>query len=62
VICHSVVMPDILNCGAVITLTPDRVVSDDDLVSGFSKHQVVPFMAAIARRISEIRQEARTPA
>jgi len=25
VICHSVVMPDILNCGGVITLTPDRV-------------------------------------
>lgn len=58
VICHSVVMPDILNCGAVITLTPDRVVTDDDLVSGFSKHQVVPFIAAIAKRIGDIRQAA----
>lgn len=52
VICHSVVMADILNCGADITLTPDRVVSDDDLVTGFSKHEVLPFMAAIARRIA----------
>lgn len=58
VICHSVVMPDIINCGAVITLTPNRVVTDDDLVSGFSKHQVVPFMAAIARRISELKRQA----
>jgi protease I len=60
VICHSVVMPDILNCGAVIALTPNRVVTDDDLVSGFSKHQVVPFMAAIAKRISDIRQAAQS--
>jgi protease I len=55
VICHSVVMADIINCGAVITVTPDRVVTDDDLVTGFSKHQVVPFIAAIAEQISRRR-------
>jgi protease I len=53
VICHSVVMSDILNCGAEIVLTPDRVVTDRDLVTGFSKHEVLPFIAAIARRVAE---------
>jgi protease I len=51
-ICHSVVMADILNCGVEIVLTPDRVVSDRDLVTGFSKHEVIPFIAAIARGIA----------
>jgi len=52
VICHSVVMSDILNCGAEIVLTPERVVADGDLVTGFSKHEVLPFIAAVARRIA----------
>ena len=52
VICHSVVMADVLNCGAEITFTPDRVVTDDDVITGFSKHEVLPFIAAIARRIA----------
>ena len=55
VICHSVVMADIINCGATITVTSDRVVTDDDLVTGFSKHQVVPFIAAIAEQIGRRR-------
>jgi protease I len=58
VICHSVVMADIVNCGAQIVLTPDRVVTDGDLVTGFSKHQVLPFIAAIAERISAVRAAA----
>lgn len=57
VICHSVVMADILNAGAEITLTPNRVVIDGDLVTGFSKHEVLPFIAAIARRIAEVHSE-----
>jgi deglycase len=52
VICHSVVMADILNCGAEIVLTKDRVVADGDVVTGFSKHEVVPFIAAISRQIA----------
>jgi protease I len=51
VICHSVVMADVLNCGAQIVLTPNRVVKDHDLVTGFSKHEVLPFIAAIAEQI-----------
>lgn len=51
VICHSVVMADVVNCGAQIILTPDRVVKDGDLVTGFSKHEVLPFIAAIAEQI-----------
>ena len=57
VICHSVVMADILNAGARIALTPDRVVTDRDLVTGFSKHEALPFIAAIARRIAQARGE-----
>jgi len=57
VICHSVVMADILNCGVDITLTPERVVTDDDLVTGFSKHEAVPFIAAIACAIAARQRE-----
>jgi len=52
VICHSVMMADILNCGAKITITHNRVVIDKDLVTGFSKHEVVPFIAAIASEVA----------
>lgn len=58
VICHSVMMADVLNCGAEVVLTEDRVVTDGDLVTGFSKEEVVPFIAAIARRISALRFES----
>jgi protease I len=52
VICHSVMMADVLNCGGELVLTQDRVVTDGDLVTGFSKDELVPFIAAIARRIA----------
>jgi protease I len=55
VICHSVVMADVLNCGAQIVLTQDRVVTDEDLVTGFSMHQTLPFIAAIARSVASTR-------
>jgi protease I len=51
VICHSVVMADVLNCGALIELAPSGVVVDQDLVTGFSKHEVVPFIDAIAAQV-----------
>jgi protease I len=51
VICHTVVMADIINCGGRIKLTRNGVVTDDDLVTGFSKHEVLPFIAAIAEQI-----------
>jgi protease I len=59
VICHSVVMADVLNCGAEVVLTDDRVVTDRDLVTGFSKHEVLPFMAAIARCIAANQKSGR---
>ena len=52
VICHTVVMADIVNCGAQIKLTRNGVVTDDDLVTGFSKHEVVPFIKAITESIA----------
>lgn len=51
VICNSVMMSDVINCGAQIELTPDKVVKDRDLVTGFSKHEVLPFISAIAEQI-----------
>lgn len=59
VTCHTVVMPDILNCGAEIIfergddarMRVARVVTDGDLVTGFSKHEVLPFIDAVAVRI-----------
>jgi protease I len=52
VICHSVVMADVLNCGARIALTTNGVVVDDDLVTGFSKHQTQAFVEAIATQVA----------
>lgn len=50
VTCHAVVMADIINCGAQVTVNP-LVVTDGDLVTGFSKHEVLPFIEAIADAI-----------
>lgn len=53
VVCNPVVLSDILNCGADVSLDP-RVAVDGDLVTGFSKHEVVPFIAAIKDQILAI--------
>jgi len=57
VICHSVIMADVLNAGANVVLTTDGVVVDDDLVTGFSKHEAVPFVLAVARQIVTLSAE-----
>lgn len=57
--CHTVVMADILNCDAEAVFeenengrkAPAKVVVDGDLVTGFSKHEVIPFIEAIANQI-----------
>lgn len=59
VTCHTVVMADILNCGAQIIFEdtedghkePAKIVVDDDLVTGFSKHESVSFVEAITEQI-----------
>ncbi len=64
VTCHTVIMADILNTGANIVLydlgggrkEPAKVVVDDDLVTGYSKHEVLPFVEAIAIAIIKRRQ------
>lgn len=61
VTCHTVVMADILNAGADVVfektdggrMQPSRVVVDRDLVTGFSKHEVIPFIQAITEKIIE---------
>jgi protease I len=53
VVCNLVVLADILNCGAQAVLNP-KVVVDADLVTGYSKHEVLPFIQAIAQQILSI--------
>ena len=50
VVCNLVVLADILNCRAQAVLNP-KVVVDEDLVTGYSKHEVLPFIQAIAQQI-----------
>jgi protease I len=54
VICHEVVLADIINAGAVYTTSPSGVVVDGDLVTGRSKHEVEPFIDAITEQIQEL--------
>ena len=59
VTCHTVVMADVLNCKAEILFEKGadgktgvaKVVTDGDLVTGFSKHEVLPFIEAIVDQI-----------
>lgn len=57
VICHQVVLADILNCGAQY-IPPDEenkgVVVDEDLVTGRSGDDVVPFIHAIAEQVQRL--------
>lgn len=51
VICHAVVMSDVLNCGAEIVDDPSGVVVDGDLVTGRSKNEVSRYVETVAERI-----------
>jgi len=52
VTCHEVVRADVLNAGAVCTPSPEKIVADGDLVTGYSSREVHEFIEAIARVIS----------
>ena len=54
VICHEVVLADIINAGAIYTPSASGVVVDGDLVTGRSKNEVAPFIDVIAERIQQI--------
>jgi protease I len=54
VICHEVVLADIINAGAVYLPSPSGVVVDGDLVTGRSRHEVEPFIDAITEQIQQI--------
>lgn len=54
VICHEVVLADVLNCGAIYVPRDEQnggVVVDGDLVTGHDWHVVQPFVQAIAQQI-----------
>ncbi|MEA5542723.1 DJ-1/PfpI family protein [Limnoraphis robusta Tam1] len=51
VICHEVVLADILNAGAIYQPSDTKVVVDDDLVTGYSAHEVELYVDTIAAKI-----------
>jgi protease I len=60
VICHEVVLADVLNCGAIYVPQDAQnggVVVDGDLVTGHDWHVVQPFIQAIARQILALNAE-----
>ena len=60
VICHEVVLADVLNCGAIYVPRDAQnggVVVDGDLVTGHDWHVVQPFIQAIARQILALTAE-----
>jgi protease I len=50
VVCNEVVAADILNCGTIVDLST-KVITDADVVTAYSKHEVVPYIGAIADAI-----------
>lgn len=54
VICHEVVLADIINAGATYVPSPEGVVVDGDLVTGRSRHEVGPFVEAITEQIQQV--------
>lgn len=61
VICHTVVLADICNCGAVYTPAPDGVVVDRDLVTARSAKELEPYFDAIVKTIHETPRPKPTP-
>lgn len=60
VICHEVVLADVLNCGAIYVPRDAQnggVVVDGDLVTGHDWHVVQPFIQAITRQIVALNAE-----
>jgi protease I len=53
VICHTVVLADIINAGAIFTPAESHVVIDDDLVTGRSFADVEAYWQAIVQRLVE---------
>ena len=58
VICHEVVLADIINAGAIYEASPSGVVVDGDLVTGRSRKEVNLFIDAIAEQIQQISSAA----
>ncbi len=53
VICHTVVLADVINAGAIFTPTENHVVVDDDLVTGRSFADVEAYWKAILQQLVE---------
>lgn len=51
VICHEVVLADVVNAGAIYEASPTKVVVDKDLVTGYSAHEVELYIDTIADQI-----------
>lgn len=54
VICHQVVLADVINTGAILCANEDGVVVDKDLVTGYSKEEVMLFIDRIIEQIEQM--------
>lgn len=57
VICHEVVLADILNAGANYHYDPSGVVVDGDLVTGRSKHEANLLVDTVTQRVVTMQEE-----
>lgn len=62
VICHTVVLADVHNAGAIFVADPSHVVVDGDLVTGRSAADIGPYFDAVVHQAIRIRTEALSPA
>ncbi|MCU0526716.1 MAG: DJ-1/PfpI family protein [Elainella sp. Prado103] len=56
VICHEVVLADIVNAGAIYVPAPNHIVVDGDMVTGRSGQDVDAFIEAIVGQIQHVQQ------
>ncbi|MBF2073095.1 MAG: DJ-1/PfpI family protein [Synechococcales cyanobacterium C42_A2020_086] len=57
IICHEVVLADIVNAGAIYVPSPSHIVVDGDMVTGRSGQDVYAFIDAIVNQIIRCDQE-----
>lgn len=51
VICHSVILADVVNAGGIFTSTPNEIVVDGDLVTGRSAKNLEAYVDAIVEQV-----------
>jgi putative intracellular protease/amidase len=61
VICHEVVQADIQNAGGIVIRPPEKVVVDEDLVTGHSKAEAAALAEKVVQQIAWAREQEAAP-